>query len=189
MNVIETGLAGVLLLEPRVFGDHRGFFLETFHAACYAEAGIRAPFVQDNWSRSVRGTLRGLHFQEPQPQGKLVQVVHGSVYDVALDIRRGSPGYGRWVGYELSEENKRQLWIPPGFAHGFVVTSEVCDFLYKCTALYRPDAERSVAWNDPALGIPWPIESPLLSPKDAAAPCLAQAPMLPRFDAARPSGG
>jgi dTDP-4-dehydrorhamnose 3,5-epimerase len=183
MKVVDTGLPGVLLLEPRVFGDHRGFFIETFHAARYAEVGIGAPFVQDNWSRSVRGTLRGLHFQEPQGQGKLVQVVHGAVYDVAVDVRRGSPTFGRWVGYELSEENKHQLWISPGFAHGFVVTSDVCDFLYKCTALYRPESERVIAWNDPDLGIPWPIQSPLLSAKDAAASRLTEAPLLPLFAA------
>lgn len=187
MQVIDTGLPGVLLLEPRVFGDQRGFFLETFHAARYAEVGIPAPFVQDNWSRSRRGTLRGLHFQEPHAQGKLVQVVHGAVYDVAVDVRRGSPTFGRWVGCELSEDNKQQLWIPPGFAHGFVVVSEVCDFLYKCTAVYRPDAEQAIAWNDPDLAIPWPIAAPLLSPKDAAAPRLADAPLLPRFDAPPPS--
>jgi len=174
----------VLLIEPRVFGDSRGFFLETFAAPRYADAGIRAPFVQDNWSRSVRGTLRGLHFQEPHAQGKLVQVLRGAVYDVAVDIRRGSPTFGRWVGYELNEENKHQLWVPPGFAHGFAVLSDSCDFLYKCTELYRPDAERSIAWNDPALAIDWKVDAPLLSPKDAAAPRLADAPMLPVYDEA-----
>jgi dTDP-4-dehydrorhamnose 3,5-epimerase len=183
MRVVETALPGVLLLEPKVFGDHRGFFLETFHAARYAEVGIRAVFVQDNWSRSVRGTLRGLHFQEPYAQGKLVQVVHGAVFDVAVDVRRGSPTFGRWVGYELSEENKLQLWVPPGFAHGFVVTSDVCDFVYKCTEIYRPDAERVVAWNDPAIAIAWPVSEPLLSARDAAAPRLADAPLLPPYDA------
>ena len=187
MEVLATELPGVLLLKPRVLGDRRGFFLETFHAARYAEAGIRASFVQDNWSRSVRGTLRGLHFQEPHAQGKLVQVVHGAVYDVAVDVRRGSPTFGRWVGCELSEENKHQLWIPPGFAHGFVVISDFCDFLYKCTALYSPEAERAIAWNDPDLAIPWPIEVPLLSAKDTAAPRLADAPLLPRFDPSPPS--
>ena len=181
MRVIATDLPGVIVVEPRVFGDQRGFFLETFHAERYAEAGIRATFVQDNWSRSSRGTLRGLHFQEPYAQGKLVSVARGAVYDVALDVRRGSPTFGRWVGYELSEDNKRQMWIPPGFAHGFVVTSDSCDFLYKCTALYRPEAECAIAWNDPALGITWPITDPILSPKDAAAPRLADAPTLPSF--------
>ncbi len=181
MRVIATELPGVIVVEPRVFGDQRGFFLETFHADRYAEAGIRATFVQDNWSRSVRGTLRGLHFQEPHAQGKLVSVAHGAVYDVAVDVRRGSPTFGRWVGYELSAENKRQMWVPPGFAHGFVVTSDSCDFLYKCTALYRPEAERAIAWNDPALAITWPIGDPILSSKDAAAPRLADAPCLPSF--------
>ncbi len=188
MEVRRTELADVLLIEPRVFGDTRGFFLETFHAERYGAAGIRGPFVQDNWSRSVGGTLRGLHFQEPHAQGKLVQVVAGAVYDVAVDVRRGSPTFGRWVGVELSAENKRQLWVPGGFAHGFVVTSDVADFFYKCTDVYRPEAERAVAWNDPALAIRWPVEAPLLSPKDAAAPCLADAPMLPRYDGAG-SGG
>jgi dTDP-4-dehydrorhamnose 3,5-epimerase len=183
MRVVDTGLPGVLLIEPRVHGDSRGFFLETFHAERYAAAGVTGPFVQDNWSRSVRGTLRGMHFQEPQPQGKLVQVVAGAVYDVAADVRRGSPTFGRWVGYELSAENKRQLWVPPGFAHGFVVLSDVADFLYKCTALYRPEAERAVVWNDPDLAIAWPVAHPLLSAKDAAAPRLADAPVLPSYDA------
>lgn len=179
VNVLETGLPGVLLLEPKVFGDQRGFFLETFQAERYAGIGITAPFVQDNWSRSTRGTLRGLHFQDPHAQGKLVQVVRGSVYDVAVDVRRGSPTFGRWVGHELSEENKRQLWVPAGFAHGFVVTSADCDFLYKCTDYYRPEAERAIAWNDPALAIPWPFTEPILSAKDADAPLLADAPTLP----------
>jgi dTDP-4-dehydrorhamnose 3,5-epimerase len=183
MQVVDTGLPGVVLIEPRVHGDSRGFFLETFHAERYAAAGVAGPFVQDNWSRSVRGTLRGLHFQEPDAQGKLVQVVAGSVYDVAVDVRRGSPTFGRWVGYELGGENKRQLWVPPGFAHGFVVLSEVADFLYKCTALYRPEAERAVLWNDPDLAIAWPIAEPLLSARDAAAPRLADAPVLPSYDA------
>jgi len=183
MHVVTTELPGVVVVEPKVWGDQRGFFLETFQAERYAEAGIRGPFVQDNWSRSVRGTLRGMHFQEPHAQGKLVQVVRGAVWDVAADVRRGSPTFGRWVGVELSEENKRQLWVPPGFAHGFVVLSEAADFFYKCTALYRPEAERAVVWNDPDLAIRWPIAEPLLSPKDAAAPRLADAPLLPIFDA------
>lgn len=182
MEVTTTELPGVVLIQPRVFGDARGFFLETYHEARYAAAGIRLPFVQDNWSRSVRGTLRGLHFQEPHAQGKLVQVVSGAVFDVAVDVRRGSPTFGRWVGFELSAENKWQLWVPPGFAHGFVVVSDVADFLYKCTALYRPDAERSVAWNDPDIAVRWPIVEPLLSARDAAAPRLRDAPRLPVFD-------
>jgi len=182
VKVITTEIPGVLILEPKVFGDERGFFLETFHAKRYADAGIPGPFVQDNYSRSVKGTLRGLHFQEPQAQGKLVQVVAGAVYDVAVDIRKGSPTFGKWVGVELSAENKRQFWVPPGFAHGFCVTSESADFQYKCTALYAPENERAIIWNDPDLAIPWPISgAPKLSAKDAAAPRLKDAPMLPVY--------
>ncbi len=182
MKVIPTEIPGVLILEPKVFGDERGFFLETFHAKRYADAGIPGPFVQDNYSRSVKGTLRGLHFQEPQAQGKLVQVVAGAVYDVAVDIRRGSPTFGKWVGVELSSENKRQFWVPPGFAHGFCVLSESADFQYKCTALYAPENERAIIWNDPDLAIPWPISgAPKLSAKDAAAPRLKDAPVLPVY--------
>ncbi|ADO71342.1 dTDP-4-dehydrorhamnose 3,5-epimerase [Stigmatella aurantiaca] len=183
MKVLETAIPGVLLIEPKVFGDDRGFFLETFHAKRYADAGIPGPFVQDNYSRSARGTLRGLHFQEPQAQGKLVQVVAGAVYDVAVDVRRGSPTFGKWVGVELSAENRRQLWVPPGFAHGFCVTSEFADFQYKCTALYAPENERSILWNDPELAIPWPLSgAPKLSAKDAAAPRLKDAPLLPAYE-------
>jgi dTDP-4-dehydrorhamnose 3,5-epimerase len=181
MQVHATAIPGVLLFEPRVFGDARGFFLETFHAARYAEAGLTLPFVQDNWSRSARGILRGLHFQWPNPQGKLVSVVSGAVWDVAVDIRKGSPTYGQHVGVELSADNKRQLWVPPGFAHGFCVLSESADFVYKCTALYEPQHDRGIRWNDPALAIPWPVASPLLSPKDTAAPLLADAPVLPEY--------
>ncbi len=182
MKVSATVLPEVLLIEPRVHGDARGFFLETFHATRYAEVGIRMPFVQDNWSRSVRGTLRGLHFQEPYAQGKLVQVMRGAVFDVAVDVRRGSPRFGRWVGCELSEDNKCQLWVPPGFAHGFVVLTDECDFVYKCTETYRPEVERAIAWDDPAIGIDWRIEAPRLSAKDAAAPRLADALHLPIYD-------
>lgn len=181
MKVTETALPGVLLIEPKVFGDDRGFFFEAYHAKRYAEAGIPAAFVQDNLSRSVKGTLRGLHYQEPNAQGKLVQVLAGAVFDVAVDIRKGSPHFGKWVGYELSAENKRQLWIPAGFAHGFCVISDSADFSYKCTDFYSPAAERGIAWNDPDLGIAWPVERPLLSAKDAAAPKLAQAPVLPVY--------
>ena len=182
MKVTQTKLPGVLLLEPRVFGDPRGFFFETFQAQRYAEAGIELPFVQDNLSRSKKDTLRGLHFQEPQGQGKLVCVVRGSVFDVAVDIRKGSPTFGQWVGFELSDENHRQLWVPPGFAHGFCVTSDEADFHYKCTSLYAPKAEHSVLWNDPELAIEWPTKSPLLSAKDLAAPRLKDAPVLPVFE-------
>ena len=175
MEIIDTGLPGVLLLRPTRFGDHRGFFLETFSARRYAEAGIPGlgaggeplAFVQDNHSRSGRGVLRGLHFQKQHPQGKLVSVARGSVYDVAVDVRLGSPHFGKWVGYELSDENAHQLWVPPGFAHGFCVLSETADFLYKCTDYYTPGDEGGVRWDDPAIGIEWPIDSPQLSGKDA----------------------
>jgi dTDP-4-dehydrorhamnose 3,5-epimerase len=182
VNTVATPLPGVLLIEPRVFGDDRGFFLETFHSERYRSAGVPLPFVQDNWSRSAKGTLRGLHFQEPRAQGKLVQVCRGAVFDVAADVRRGSPTFGKWFGCELSEENKRQLWIPPGFAHGFCVTSESADFLYKCTELYAPELERGVAWDDPDLAIAWPTREPMLSKRDAAAPRLKDAPLLPRYE-------
>ncbi|WP_426730576.1 dTDP-4-dehydrorhamnose 3,5-epimerase [Myxococcus faecalis] len=179
MKVIPQEIPELLLLEPKVFGDDRGFFMELFHAKRYADAGIPGPFVQDNYSRSAKGTLRGLHFQEPQGQGKLVQVLAGSVYDVAVDVRRGSPTFGRWVGVELSAENRRQLWIPPGFAHGFCVTSATADFHYKCTTLYAPEVERCIAWDDPDLAIPWPVTEPLMSPKDLRAPRLKDAQVLP----------
>jgi dTDP-4-dehydrorhamnose 3,5-epimerase len=181
MNVLKTELPGVLIIEPRVFGDARGFFYESFQAARYTQAGIGGPFVQDNHSRSVKGTLRGLHFQEPRAQGKLVQVLRGTVYDVAVDVRRGSPTFGRWVGVELSEAQPRQLWIPPGFAHGFCVLSESADFFYKCTEFYAPDAERSIAWDDPRIGIRWPVTEPILSAKDRGAPRLDDAPVLPTY--------
>ena len=183
MNVIETPLPGVLLLEPKVFGDDRGYFFETWNQGRYAEAGIPGPWVQDNLSYSARGVLRGLHYQHPNAQGKLISVLQGSVYDVALDIRVGSPTFGKWHGEELSSENKRQFWVPPGFAHGFVVTSETALFCYKCTASYAPKEEGSVRWDDPDLGIPWPIASPTLSAKDAAGTPLKDVPpeRLPRY--------
>lgn len=181
MKVTPTELPEVLLVEPQVFGDPRGFFLEIFQAERYAAARIGGPFVQDNLSRSAKGTLRGLHFQEPRAQGKLVLVLHGAVWDVAVDVRRGSPRFGAWVGLELSEENRRQLWIPPGFAHGFCVLSDSADFFYKCTEIYAPETERSVRWDDPALAIRWPIAAPLLSAKDRSAPALADAPVLPVY--------
>jgi len=165
----------VVLVEPRVWPDDRGFFFESYHRAKFEAAGIPDPFVQDNQSRSIRGTLRGLHQQRTQPQGKLVRALAGTIWDVAVDIRRGSPTFGKWVGVELSGENRRQLWIPKGFAHGFVVLSDTADVLYKCTDLYKPDDELGIAWNDPTVGIEWPLaEAPLLSPKDAEAPLLAQ---------------
>jgi len=181
MKVRPTELPEVLLVEPRTLGDPRGFFLEAFHAERYAAVGIEGPFVQDNLSRSVKGTVRGLHFQEPRAQGKLVLVLRGAVWDVAVDVRRGSPRFGAWVGLELSEDNRRQLWIPRGFAHGFCVLSDSADFFYKCTELYAPEAERAVRWNDPALGIRWPVEVPLLSAKDRDAPLLADASVLPAY--------
>ena len=174
MNVIKTKLKDCVIIEPKVFGDERGFFLETFQADRYADlAGITLPFAQDNHSRSSKGVLRGLHFQKTKPQGKLVRVVRGEVYDVAVDIRQGSPTYGQWEAVILSEENKTQFWVPPGFAHGFVVLSETADFEYKCTDYYDPSDEGSLLWNDPDLNIPWPIDNPKLSKKDTNAPKLA----------------
>ena len=176
MNVIETDLPGVLILEPRVFGDDRGFFMETWNGRRYEELGIPNPFVQDNLSFSARGVLRGLHFQNPQAQGKLVSVLRGEVFDVAVDVRVGSPTFGRWTGATLSAENKRQFWVPPDFAHGFVVTSEDALFSYKCTDYYAPEHDGSVLWNDPDIGIDWPTDVPTLSDKDRNAPPLAGMP-------------
>lgn len=178
------GLAGVLLLEPRVAGDERGWFLETFQAQRYAGAGITAPFVQDNLSFSRRGVLRGLHAQHPHDQGKLAYVAAGEVFDVAVDIRRGSPTFGHWTGVRLSSRDHHQLWIPPGFAHGFCVLSTEALFAYKCTDYYSPEDELVVRWNDPALGIDWPLAEPELSARDADAPILADIPVerLPRYD-------
>jgi dTDP-4-dehydrorhamnose 3,5-epimerase len=169
---VATGIPGVVIVEPQVFRDDRGFFLESFHSEKYRAGGIDAVFVQDNHSFSVRGTLRGLHAQNPGAQGKLLRVIAGEVFDVAVDARRGSPTYGRHVSAVLSAENFRQLYVPPGLLHGFLVTSETAQVEYKCTTLYRPDAELCVAWNDPDLAIPWPIADPILSPRDAAAPRL-----------------
>jgi dTDP-4-dehydrorhamnose 3,5-epimerase len=171
VRIVETALDGVVLLEPRVFGDARGFFFESFNARVFHElTGVDAAFVQDNHSRSARGVLRGLHYQIRQPQGKLVRVVAGSVFDVAVDLRRRSPSFGRWFGAELTAENKRMLWIPPGFGHGFLVTSDAAEFLYKTTDYWAPEHERSLMWNDPALGIDWPLDGePLLSEKDRKA--------------------
>lgn len=173
MKVTKLEIPGALLIEPQLFGDQRGLFCETFHVQRYAEAGITDRFVQDNYSRSVRGTLRGLHFQEPHAQGKLVMVVEGSVYDVIVDIRKGSPTFGKWHGVDLSSDNYRQLYVPPGCAHGFCVTSEQAGFLYKCTDFYSPKDERGIIWNDPALAIVWPISAPVLSAKDQAYQTLA----------------
>ena len=174
MKVIKTNLEDCFIIEPRVFEDERGFFLETFKAKDYKqEIGIEEDFVQDNHSRSSKGVLRGLHFQKTKPQGKLVRIVRGEVFDVAVDIRQGSPTYGQWEAVILSEENKTQFWVPPGFAHGFVVLSETADFEYKCTDYYDPSDEGSLLWNDPDLNIPWPIDNPKLSEKDANARFLA----------------
>ena len=179
MNVIETALPGLLILEPKVFGDARGFFMESFNARAFAEAtGLDVNFVQDNHSRSAKGVLRGLHYQVEQAQGKLVRVTRGSVFDVAVDMRKSSPTFGQWVGVELSEENRRQVWIPPGFAHGFLVTSDSADFLYKTTDYYAPQFERSLAWNDPTVAVEWPLYlldgPPQLSAKDVAGKVLAE---------------
>jgi dTDP-4-dehydrorhamnose 3,5-epimerase len=169
----EVDLPGVLVIEPVVHQDERGFFLETYHRDKYRDGGLDAAFVQDNHSRSRRGTLRGLHAQRTRPQGKLVRAVHGRIYDVAVDIRRGSPTFAHWVGEELSADNFRQLWIPPGFAHGFCVLSEVAEVEYKCTEVYVPEDEITIAWDDPRIGVRWPLESaPALSPRDGAAPTL-----------------
>lgn len=168
MNIIKTDLPDVLMIEPRVFGDARGFFYESFNQRIWEEeTGIKTTFIQDNHSRSERNVLRGLHYQIQQPQGKLVRVVRGAVFDVAVDLRKSSPHFGRWVGVELSEENKIQMWIPEGFAHGFLVLSDVAEFLYKTTDYWAPQYERTIAWNDPDLAIDWPLsDQPILSAKD-----------------------
>ncbi len=180
MEAIATELPEVMLFAPRVFGDERGFFMESYNRREMATLGLEAEFVQDNHSRSARGTLRGLHYQIRQPQGKLVRVVSGEVFDVAVDLRRSSQTFGRWVGMRLSAENRRLAWIPPGFAHGFLVISDSADFLYKTTDYYAPAYERSVRWDDPDLSIAWPWSgTPILSAKDAAAPALRQAEVFP----------
>jgi dTDP-4-dehydrorhamnose 3,5-epimerase len=178
--VTRTAIPEVLVIEPKVFGDARGFFLESWNAKGFGEAGIPAAFVQDNHSRSPRGVLRGLHYQIRQPQGKLVRVVAGEVFDVVVDLRRASPTFGRWVGERLSAENKRMLWIPPGFGHGFLVVSETADFLYKTTDYYAPEHERVIAWNDPDLAIAWPLDgAPTLSGRDAAGARFRDAEVFP----------
>jgi len=182
MQRVETAIADVVILEPRVFGDERGFFYECWNRRRLAELGLDHDFVQDNHSRSVQGTLRGLHYQTAQVQGKLVRVVAGEVFDVAVDLRRASSTFGRWVGVTLSAANKRMLWVPPGFAHGFYVTSESAEFLYKCTDYYAPQNEVAIRWDDPAIGIEWPLvggKAPTLSAKDAAGLKLAEAPTFP----------
>ena len=172
MKITKTAIAGVLIIEPKVFEDARGFFLESFHATRYAEAGIQSPFVQDNHSNSAKGVLRGLHFQKQYPQGKLVYVTSGIVFDVAVDIRPDSPTYGKWVGATLSADDHKQFYLPPGCAHGFCVLSDRADFHYKCTDYYHPEDEGSIRWDDPDIGIQWPGAEPILSTKDANAPFL-----------------
>ena len=180
MNLTETSLPGVLLIEPKVFGDARGFFLESWNRRTFAERGLDIDFVQDNHSRSSRGVLRGLHYQLDDPQGKLVRVTQGRVFDVAVDMRRSSPHFGQWVGHELSADNHHMLWIPPGFAHGFLVLSESADFLYRTTAYYAPQWDRGVRWDDPDIGVEWPLEGvPVLSDKDRILPLLKNAEVFP----------
>ena len=179
MKVVSTSIPDLLIIEPKVFGDSRGFFFESFNLKAFSQAtGLDVNFVQDNHSRSVKGALRGLHYQIRQPQGKLVRVVRGAVFDVAVDIRKSSPSFGQWVGVELTEDNYRQVWVPPGFAHGFYTLSDSADFLYKTTDYYVPDFERSLAWNDPRVGIAWPIDNkaqPVISAKDKQGASLADA--------------
>ena len=182
MRFVPCGIPDVLIIEPDVYRDARGFFLETYHEEKYREGGVAGPFVQDNHSRSVGGTLRGLHLQARRPQGKLIRVVEGEIFDVAVDVRRGSPSFGRWVGHSLSAENFRQCWVPPGFAHGFCVLSEFAHVEYKCTELYDPAGELGIVWNDPALGIVWPIQNPIVSDRDRRHPKLAELmAMLPEW--------
>jgi len=183
MNVLPTDHPEVLLIEPDVFTDPRGFFMETFHVKKFAEAGLPTEFLQDNHSRSVRGVLRGLHYQLQHPQGKLVRVVNGEALDVAVDIRKGSPHFGQWVSVTLSAENRRQLYVPPGFAHGYCTVSEQVDFLYKCTDVYTPNDEYGIAWDDPALAIEWPQVDILLSDKDRENPLLSESDHLPEYQA------
>lgn len=181
MNVIQTDIPDVLIIEPQIFGDERGFFMESYNCKTWREkTGIDVEFVQDNHSRSTCGVLRGLHYQILQPQGKLVRVIVGEVFDVAVDIRRSSPTFGKWVGAHLSESNRRMFWVPPGFAHGFLVLSESADFLYKATDYYAPEHERAIIWNDPNIGIVWPCDQqPELSIKDTEAPDFADAEVFP----------
>lgn len=189
MRVTSIDIPGVLLIEPNVVRDHRGCFVETYHEQRYREAGLTERFVQDNYSQSMRDTVRGLHFQEPHAQGKLVMAVSGIIYDVVVDLRKGSPNFGRWYGIELSGENLLQIYIPPGCAHGFCVTSETAGFMYKCTEYYSPKDERGILWNDPDLGIAWPVITPILSLKDQAYRTLAEMDAeLPLYQPTSPRG-
>lgn len=182
MNIIKTLIPDVMVIEPQVFGDERGFFMETFHEKKFADAGLKMDFVQDNHSLSTKGVLRGLHYQIKQPQGKFIRVIAGEVFDVAVDIRRGSPTFGKWIGEYLSAENKKMMWVPPGFAHGFLVLSDQAEFVYKCTDFYTPEHERSILWNDPEIAIAWPLDegvSLMLSEKDKNAVLLKDAETFP----------
>ncbi len=181
MEIEQTPLPGVFLLKPKVFGDQRGFFLETFRADLLHQAGITVNFIQDNHSRSTRGVLRGLHYQLTQPQGKLVRVTRGEIFDVAVDVRAGSASFGQWFGAVLNEENMHMMYIPPGFAHGFVVLSDIADFIYKCSDYYHPESEQGIQWNDPEIGIKWPITDVRLSDKDQANPPLYKQTNLPPY--------
>ncbi|MFK7956165.1 MAG: dTDP-4-dehydrorhamnose 3,5-epimerase [Lysobacterales bacterium] len=183
MKVLETKIPGVMLFEPEMFGDDRGFFMETWNHARYSNAGLSVTFSQSNLSKSSKGVLRGLHFQEPQPQGKLVHVLAGEVFDVAVDIRRNSPTFGQWEGYTLSGDNHRQLYVPEGFAHGFCVTSDFAIFSYQCTQVYAPQYDQSIRWDDPEIGIQWPVDAPVLSEKDQQAPRLSACEHLPKYRA------
>jgi dTDP-4-dehydrorhamnose 3,5-epimerase len=184
VKIIETSLPGVVVLEPKKIGDSRGFFLETYREDFLVDAGISQRFIQDNHSRSGKGVLRGLHYQLTQPQGKLVRVARGEVFDVAVDVRMGSPNFGQWFGAKLNEESMRMMYLPPGFAHGFVVLSDVADFIYKCTDYYHPQSEQGIAWNDPDIDIEWPIKDVILSEKDLSNPTLSrQSPeLLPHYE-------
>ncbi len=177
MKILKTSLPGVLIIQPDIFKDKRGFFMETYHRKNYAKEGLDQSFVQDNLSYSIRGTLRGLHYQYPDAQVKLVQVVKGKIYDVAVDIRQGSPTFGQWTGVHLSDENKRQFFVPEGFAHGFCVLSDTAFVVYKCSDFYAPESEKGILWSDPDIGIDWPVKEPLLSPKDIQFPCLKDIPL------------
>ena len=177
MKLLDVSLDGLLFFEPQVFGDPRGFFQETWNRKTYQAFGLPSDFVQDNLASSQRGVLRGLHFQNPHSQGKFVYVLQGEVFDVVVDLRQHSPTFGRWFGEYLSAENRRQLYIPPSFAHGYVVTSDTCLFAYKCDDYYNPATQHCIRWNDPAIGIRWPVDKPILAPRDASAPCLMDLPV------------
>jgi dTDP-4-dehydrorhamnose 3,5-epimerase len=174
LKVEKTKLPGVVILHPKVFADDRGFFMETYHQVFFGEQGLPDQFVQDNHSRSSKGVLRGLHYQYPQWQGKLVRVINGEIFDVAVDIRRDSPDFGKWVGVYLSEANHQQLYVPPGYAHGFCVVSDFADVVYKCTTVYKPQDDAAIRWDDPEIGVEWPVDSPLVSDKDRQAPLLSE---------------